>query len=191
MAQCIILMPQPIFKQLMMKYLVLFIAVTAFASSCNPIMYPLPGKNYDEISNIKTSKTTDSAWATVYRILTTNGFTIKSNDKNTGEIVTDKYDFGDRFSFVRNGKPIDSTAWVALSYNKNRGGFNDTKFHIYAHWTVQIKSAPSGSLIRIDMSKVNATGVKPGKNSYHQEQEYDFAGQSTGVFEKMLADAVR
>ncbi len=174
-----------------MKNIILFIAVITLFLSCNPIMYPMPGKNYDEISNIRSAKSVESAWAIVYRVFAANGFAIKTSDKTTGEIVTDKYDFGNRFSFVRDGKPIDSTAWVALSYNKNRGGFKETKFHVLAYWTVQIKPEASGCTIAIDMGKVNATGIKPGKSAYHQEQEYYFAGQSTGVFEKMLADAVR
>ena len=159
--------------------------------SCNPILYPLPGKNYDEISNIRSTKTADSSWATVCRVLTTNGFVIKDGDKSTGIITTGKYDFGERFSFVRDGKPIDSTAWVALSYIKNKGGFDDKQFHVFAHWSVQIKPSGTGSTVRIELSRVDASTKKPQKKSFHPEQEYTFPGQSTGVFEKMLADVVK
>ena len=50
-----------------MKYSILFAAIVMLSLSCNPILYPLPGKNYDEISNIRSTKTADSSWATVCR----------------------------------------------------------------------------------------------------------------------------
>lgn len=174
-----------------MKYFTLFASIVIGSLSCNPILYPMPGMNYDSISNISSAKTPDSAWAAVFRLLTDNGFTIKEADKKTGTITTDKYDFSKRFSFVKDGKPIDSTAWVALSYVTNKGGFGHSTFHVYAHWTVQIKPSGTGSMIRIDMSKVDASALKPAKSSFHPDQTYSFNGQSTGVFENMLTDAVR
>lgn len=116
---------------------------------------------------------------------------MKTNDKNSGQIVTDKYDFNKRFSFVKNGKPIDSTAWVALSYITNKGGFGTNPFTVSAYWTVGIKPSGTGCVIRIDLSKVDAHVTKPAKSSYHPDEDYTFNGQSTGVFEKMLADGVK
>ena len=169
----------------------LFVVIVILSLSCNPILYPMPGMNYDNISNIKSAEPLDSAWSIINRILVSNGFVIKEADKMTGTITTDKYDFSKRFSFVKDGKPIDSIAWVALSYVTNKGGFGHSTFHVYAHWTVQIKASGAGSLIRIDMSKVDASAVKPAKSTFHPDQTYSFNGQSTGVFEKILADAVR
>ena len=161
------------------------------AASCDPVVYPMPGKNYDEISNIKSGRSVDSAWACVNRVLANTGYSIKASDKNSGTITTDKYDFGKRFSFVKGGKPIDSTAWVALSYTTNKGGFGTNPFKVFAYWTVSIKPSGSGSMIRIDLSKVDASVTKPEKSTFHPTQVYTFQGQSTGVFEKILADAVK
>ncbi len=174
-----------------MKNFIVFAAIMLLCLSCNPILYPLPGKNYDEISNIKSVQGVDSAWGSVHRFLAANGFTIKEEDKKTGVVTTDNHDFGKQFSFVKGGKPMDSTAWVALSYVTNKGGFGDAEFHVYAHWTVQVKQAGTGSMIRIDLSKVDAGVQKAQKKSFHPAQDYTFAGQSTGVFEKKLADALR
>ncbi len=174
-----------------MKCFILFAVIIMLSLSCNPIMYPLPDKNYDEISNIKSKETADSAWGIVCRVLTAQGCVRKEGDKNTGIITTDKYDFGMHFSFVRDGKPIDSTAWVALSYVKNKGGFDDKQFHVFAHWNVEIKPLGTVSTVSRELSIVDASTKKPQKKSFHPEQEYTFPGQSTGVFEKMLADAVK
>ena len=174
-----------------MKYLPLIAAIAVLSLSCNPILYPLPDKDYERISNIHSDRPYDTVWARTCRFLAGNGFTFKENDKDKGLLVTNKYDFSKTFSFVKNGKPMDSTAWVALSYNTNKGGFGSNPFKVVAKWTISIKPSAAGATIRIDMGWVDAHVTKPAKKSFHPEQEYTFIGQSTGVFEKMLADAVK
>jgi len=174
-----------------MKHLLLIGIIAIIATSCNPILYPMPGKNYDEISNIKSRRSYDSVWAGTLRFFTNQGYTIKTSDKDKGVLVTEKYEFNKRFSFVKNGKPMDTTAWVALSYTTNKGGFGSSIFTISAYWSISIKTEGTGSIVRIDLSKVNASATKPEKSTFHPAQVYTFQGQSTGVFEKMLADAIK
>ena len=174
-----------------MKNILFITAIAILAISCNPVIYPLPGKNYDDISNIRSDKSLDTVWAITCRIFTEEGYSLKVNNKNNGLITTDKYDFSKHFSFVKNGKPIDSTAWVALSYITNKGGFGSNPFKISANWNVSIKPSGAASIIRIDLSNVDASVTKPAKSTFHPGQQYTFQGQSTGVFEKMLADAVK
>ena len=169
-----------------MKYLFFAALILITAASCNPLIYPMPGMDYTNISNFKTQKSYDSAWAEVNRFLVQEGCVIKTADKDGGLIETDKYDFSKHVSFVKDKKPMDPAAWVAITYTTNKGGFGDAPFLVYAHWTVHIKRDGTGSAIQIDLSKVDASVTKQGKSSYHPELTYYLLGQSTGVFEKKL-----
>ena len=161
--------------------------------------YKLKGKNYGAIQIIKSPKSVDSVWSNIIDFCAQTGVSIKIIDKNSGLIVTEKYNFKRHYSFEINGKLIDTTAWVALSYISVKGGYPDNSVSVSADWNIRIKTDGAGSIINVNLTnidagvhfvKTNAVGASFGAPRT-ENIDYTLDGESTGVFEKMIIDLVK
>jgi len=178
------------FKPVFLKRAFIFLIVAAVSFSCGKT-YPLKDVDPDKIAVIRSVKSPVLAWDDIIAVFTANGFSIKESNKEKGVIISDKYDFSKHFSFVKNGKPMDSTAWMALSYVRLRGGFGNNPIRVTAEWKVSVLPDGTGSIIKINLSHVDATVHIPGKGSMHPDCDYTFTGISTGVFEGMMRLVVK
>ena len=187
-----------------MKKLLLLLPLTAIIlNSCYTAkVYQLEGKNYGAIQIIKSSKPVDTVWSNIIDMFATKGISIKTIDKNSGLIVTDRYNFKRHYSFEINGKLIDTTAWVALSYVAVKGGYPENSVNVSADWNVRVKPEGTGSIINVNLTNIEA-GVHfkklntlasinvDGKPPVYDDIDYTLDGESTGVFEKTIIDIVK
>ena len=179
-----------------MKKLLFLIPIMAITlMSCYTTkVYKLEGKNYGAIQVIKSTKPVDSIWSNIIDLFATKGISIKVIDKSSGLIVTEKYNFKKHYSFEINGRLIDSTAWIALSYVAVKGGYGDYPVNVTADWNIRIKSDVTGSIINVNLTNIEAgihLPVRNGGITSLPAQDFTFDGESTGVFEKLIIDIVK
>ncbi len=158
------------------------IIITAIitAYGCSPVMVPLKGKYSDSPVVFTSTKSIDSIWLNLTKILSTNGLPIKNIEKKKGIILTMKAPINSVYTFEdKDGQLLEPQAWVVLTRVFNKKKEWKPK-DIYGQWSIQITETEKGrTTIKVDPIVI----CTYFPNTF---TTMETRGQSTGKLEELL-----
>jgi len=169
-----------------------FITLSCFCfllSSCSSKVIPLKG-TYPETPIIQYSdNSVDKVWDHTIDFFAQKGLAIKIIDRSSGLIISDQTSLSWTFE-DRNGKDYSSSKWVAIPmilYSGTNKAVQPSS--VTGEWNVRIKADGSRTSINVNLVNIKARFTI---ESYNSSPTYTHVqGRSTGVFEKMIFDAVK
>jgi hypothetical protein len=168
-----------------MRNLILFFAVASYLS-CGIKSEGISGR-YGKPVVITSDNSFEQVWSNVIDFFATEGISIKVIDKSSGLIVTEKYNLRGAYTQEgKNGELMNPSAFVVISKCGKLG-----PDWLTGEWNVRIKSLPDGKT-SINVNLLNIQGhVYRAESTYTFKVDCDFTGQSTGVFEKGIAEKLK
>ena len=148
---------------------------------------PIRGTYLREPYTVVTTKPFQEVWDNVVDIVAQTGIGFTTLDKNNGLLITKEYSFKGAITHeTLSGELADTSAWVVV---KSRYYTVTKEYerpnHVTGILTVRVKQVPDGASININFTNFKA--YMPGK-AYAIE---NYPVQSTGVFERKLADKLK
>jgi len=170
-------------KLLKMRKLLLL----SLLASCSYKTIPLKGSYLEKPYSIETSTSSDKVWDKLIDLFAQKGLSIKIIDRASGLIISERAAFG-YTTEDKNGKLKDPTAFIVVPQMYNPGNRMTIPVceNLVAEWNVRIKTQGDKTLINVNVVNVvrNVSGVYLANNSCPQ-------AKSTGVFERIIADAIK
>lgn len=168
----------------------LFVAI--LLSGCaTPALTPLKS-NYEKPYSVEVNRTFDEVWSDVVDVLATKGLNIKTLDKSSGIVISEKVSFVGSITVEdANGIPKDPKAYVVTSWNRNALGQIIIPTDGYGTWNVRVKKM-SDTSTAISVNIVNlATTFQGISISGGVPPVLTFEAKSTGVFEKSFLELIK
>jgi hypothetical protein len=164
---------------------------------CDNKVIPLKNKYEDKPYEFTVSNNKDLVWNKLIDLFTKKGLAIKTIDKTDGVITTDNASFINSYTWEnKDGNLINPNALVVCS--KFRGPFtlgtSLTPSAITGQWIVRIKQESDKTILNVKLA--NAIGKisigDTGLNGHESTlSTYELRIESTGVFEKLVADVLQ
>lgn len=175
-----------------MNIKVAFIVIAFLASCSSSKVTPISGTYQKPPFVITSTSNFNAVWDKLIDIFAQKGLPIKIIDRSSGLIVSDRALLSSTFE-LKTGGLKDPSAFIVLpkvylpSSKKTTNVALDLP--VTGEWNVRIKEASGGSTINVNIVNV-------------RYETYDFATkrtgeriatsyQSTGVFERIIADAIK
>ena len=161
------------------------IVLSLFLVGCaKPQILTLKG-NYNAFHQKEINKPFDQVWSNAMDILAQKGLAIKTIDKASGIIISEKINFKDT-SVTEDalGQPLSPTAYIVTQKNINFLGDTMVPTSVLGSWNIRIKQSetPGKTLVNVNIVGLDAKIVFGVSNI----PDAIFQAQSTGVFEKAL-----
>ncbi|MBA4848754.1 hypothetical protein [Emticicia sp. BO119] len=167
-------------KKLFIAILFSFLSIFAMAQQQIPKGQPLLKGNYQTTAYIdSSSKTFDEVWSKVVDVLSENGISIKIIDKTSGIITSENHSFINVFTLEKDGAPKDPNAWIVVR-DEGMGRIQT----VSGNFNIRIKTVNDKTVISIKLNNIEALKFGGG-------MRVPFPAQSTGVFEKKIAELVK
>lgn len=177
------------------SFLILTLAGSLLLISCQNRMIPLRNTYQETAYEFSSSSNKDQIWNTVIDLFVSKGLVIETMDKNDGLITTDKISFLNSYTLEnKNGVLNDSTAFIVC--NKYGGPLRigvSGPTVITGQWILRIKENIGKTNVSIKLANPVArlrftTGSGEGGYS---ESYYNMEAKSTGVFERLVEEAIK
>ena len=163
-----------------------------FLVSCTLKFYPLKG-NYPPTPIVYTTeKSFDQVWSNLVDLFAQKGISIRIIDKSSGLIASERTKLSTSYEDSK-GKLYSPKAFVVLKRNNYQGDENMKKsyFDVTGEWNVHLKQEANDVSVNINI--VNIEGEQVYTSLYHGEtrSRVTIRAQTTGVFEKLIFEAVK
>jgi hypothetical protein len=160
-------------------------------SGCMPKVIPLKGSYPDTPIIQYSDNNVDKVWDHTIDFFAQKGLSIKIIDKSSGLIISDETALTWTFE-DKKGNLIKTNRWVAVPRTVYSGSDNPiTPTSVIGEWNVRIKSDGSRTSINVNLVNIQAK-FSTGESGYKVAPSYTRVdGKSTGVFEKMIFEAVK
>ncbi len=143
-------------------------------TSCNVQRTALIGKYQDSSFHIESAKTVDEVWSEVIDLLAAKGISIRIIEEPSGLIVSKESSL--TFSTEVDGHLINPNAFVVVnSLDKEK------YLYITGEWNIRVKKAGEKTAVIATLMEIKC----------YNTAIPNIEIKSTGVFEKLIADAVR
>lgn len=181
-----------------MKKTILAIALLPiFFASCAPKFFALKGSYPQPPFTYHSDKSQEKVWDNLIDLFAQKGLSIKVIDRSSGLIVSEKSKLT-WTSEDKNGRVKNPNAFVVLPIIK---AINDDRniepYGVTGEWNVRIKKGESGTDINVNLLNFDADyGSRDSKYylSYaaaKRKYQGSVDGITTGIFEKMIFEAIR
>jgi hypothetical protein len=180
-----------------MKRLILLYSLfgSVVSVSCNNKAMSFKGEYAVKPAKIVVSSK-EKAWTKIIETCLANGWTVKTLDKSNGLITTETSSFLNSYTWEhKDGSITDPKAFVVCA--KLRGLFTINKSIkptvLQGQWSFYIRDEEGRTVVETALT--NATGKienNPGKYDRSVESyNYNIEVRSTGVFEKIIEEAMK
>jgi hypothetical protein len=158
--------------------------------SCSPKIIPLKG-SYPATPIIQySSNSIVDVWDKIIDFFAQKGLAIKIIDKSSGLIVSDATELTWTFE-NKEGKPNHPDRWVAIPKVIAPGADRATSpSSVRGEWNVRIKKAGDKTSINVNLVNIEER-VVTGSYASSSLTYTRVDGKSTGVFEKMIYEAIK
>lgn len=167
----------------------LFVAL--LLSGCaTPALTPLKS-NYEKPYMVEINRPFDDVWSDVVDVLATKGLNIKTLDKSSGIVISEKVSFVGSITVEdANGIPKDPKAYVVTSWNRNELNMIITPNQAFGTWNVRVKKL-SDSVTVVSANIVGLEAVLSQTSLANTPILATFEAKSTGVFEKSFLELIK
>jgi hypothetical protein len=145
---------------------------------------PLKG-NYKPTHQKEINKPFEEVWSSVIDVLATQGLEVKTIDKASGIVISEKTSFKGMVTTENSdGTPKKIDAYIAVEPKTSPGGPLVMPDKIVGSWNIRVKeSVPGKTMVNVTITGIEAT-TTIGGSMYSAPVVWDFDARSTGVFEK-------
>ena len=158
----------------MKKLIVLSLLLVGCAA---PQVLTLKG-SYDAIHQKEINKPFDQVWSGVIDVLAQKGLSVKTIDRASGFIISEKVSFAGVFTTEdEKGNLKNPNAYIVHDSKMDTWGVRYAPRDITGTWNIRVKegSSPSKSIVNVNIVGIDAK---------IPDLYMDFNAKSTGVFEK-------
>lgn len=184
-----------------MKSLTIITSIVFFLASCSSKIIPLKGEYPSLPIQIISDKNFDTVWSNLIDLFAQKNVPIKIIDRSSGLIISEPSLLKTTIE-MGNGL-LDSTAWIVVAKEHISGNPNDlpitggvysgiytkkktlTVFDVTSDWNVRIKTQGDKTAINVNIGIVKFNAADPSKSFLIKSY------RSTGVFEKLISDAIK
>jgi hypothetical protein len=147
---------------------------------------PLKG-NYKPTHQKEINKPFDEVWSSVIDVLATKGLEVKTIDKASGIVISEKTSFNGLFTTENSdGTPKRIDAFFVVEPKTSPGGPIVIPDKLRGSWNIRVKeSVPGKTLVSVTITGIEAT-TTIGGSMYSAPVVWEFQARSTGGFEKAL-----
>ena len=151
---------------------------------CTPLQTVVLKGNYNTTHQKEINKPLDQVWSSVIDVLAQKGLEVKTIDKASGIVISEKTSFMGAFTIENSdGTLKEPKALIVVEPKKSGSGTMVLPEKIHGSWNIRVKESTPGNT----MVSVNITGIEATTTivlAYTSPVVWDFGGRSTGVFEK-------
>lgn len=170
----------------------LLLGITFSLVNCSSKLIPIKGTYLKPPYEVTTDKSFDEVWDKLIDLFAQKGLPIRIIDKNSGLITSDK-SILTVTTETKDGKLKDPTAFIVVAQIYEPGpnriapvsGLSD----VTGEWNVRIKNVNGKTSININIVNIKYQVYDAYSRFYKDVLLANY--QSTGVFEKLIADIIK
>lgn len=176
--------------------LVLIPLTVLLITSCSPKITAPKGNYPKPPIVIHSDKAVDKVWDNLIDFFAQKGLSIKIIDRSSGLIISEKtlltYAVEDKKGQLKN-----TSAFVVLPRICPPGSDESiTPSSVTGEWNVRVKADGAGTSINVNLLNFLPIYGRSGTDALYFSRAYNknpgsFSGQTTGVFEKTIADIIK
>lgn len=166
-----------------MKRLFTALTLAIIFQSCMEGRIPLKG-NYQNPNTFYFDQKENEVWNGLMAVLCDRGLSVKSMDKSSGVIFGDKYDFTSVSSAENSkGQLVTKDALIVTQYVVFTGRTYVLPNQITADWNIRVYPFEGKTALKINLKNI--------VSKYQLSQAIFYQAESTGNFEKFIADSIK
>lgn len=158
--------------------------------SCAVKIIPLKGNYPDKPYEIIVDKSKDKVWDNIIDLFAQKGLSIKIIDRSSGLIISERTALTWTYE-DKNGKLENLSAWAVVPKIYDPGANRIVGYYnVSGDWNIRIKDAQDGKTV-LNVNLVNITSENPYKSYLSQATSPIPGAKTTGVFEELIAIAIK